>query len=341
MADELDPVLESLLRAALHAEAASVPFRLRAADVRPSVTRTKGPGWRPIILVAAAALVGTAVGGTILAGAFKPAPRTKPSAPPAAVSGPVAELPSFDRLEGATTVPFDRVIGRAEGLAPADAATTLRADEALPWIEVVFTCNGPGLSFGSIPGGPNATPGPNLSIECDGGVMRTPVVWSAPDTEHGLVVTARGGTAWRALVMGRPLDIPERMASTAAVPGLLTFEQLLAFRPGHGPEVARGSGVGDDAGTSFTMPASAADHLTMAFMCDQGISEIVLGTHDTVDAGFGFGILPCDSQQPVCVDLPDIDRGLDYSTLRIRVSPGSAWEAVLAERATPSPSPGP
>ena len=340
MADELDPVLEALLRSTLRAEAASVPFRLRAEDVRPTVARTNGPGWRPIILVAAAALVGVAVGGTMLAGSFKPAPRVEPSAPPpAAVTAPLAELPSFDRLAGGIGVPFDHVIARAEGVAAAGSPTMLRADEALPWVAVVFTCDGPGLSFGSAPGGPKLSDVFLPSIECDRGVMNLPVVWSAPDTEHGLVVNARAGTTWRAVVTGRPLDIPERAASSAAVDGLPPFEELLTSRFGIGPEVARGSGVGDAAGTSFTMPALAADRLTLAFVCDDGVAEVALGTRDTLDSGFGFAILPCDSEQPIYFDLPGIERGLDYSTLRIRVSPRSTWEALLAERAAPSASP--
>jgi hypothetical protein len=343
MADELDPVLESLLRSTLRAEAASIPFRLRAKDVRPSVARTKGPGWGPILLAATVALVGLSVGGVLLAGAFKPAPRVDPTAPPAAVGGPLSDLASFERLEGVVSPSLERVVARGEGHAPADATTLLRSAEAIPWVEVDFACSGPGLSFGSAATGPaiNQEFGPLSSIACDGGILRIPLIWPAPDAEHGLVVNAMGGTAWRAVVMGRPLDVPERAASTAALPGLLPFDQLLSSRAGHGPEVARGSGVGDGAGTSFTMPASTADNLTLGLSCSSGVSEIALGTADTLDAGFGIAVLSCDSQQAFCIDLPDIARGLDYSTLRIRVSDGASWEAVLAKRATASSSPAP
>jgi hypothetical protein len=344
MADELDPVLESLLRSALRAEAASIPFRLRAEDVRPRVARTKGPGWGPIMLAAAIAVVGLAAGGVLLAGAFRPTPRVGPTAPPAVVTGPLSALASYDRLEGAAPVPFDHPIAHAEGLAPDDSATTIRAGEAIPWVEVIFACSGPGLSFGSSGSGPqvNQNVGPLPPIACDTGVQRLPLVWPNPDTEQGLVVNAVGGTAWRAVVTGRPLGVPERAAGTAAIPGMLSFDELRrALSPGHGPEVARGSGIGDATATVFTMPASSAEQLSLAFTCQQGFAEVALGTNDALDSGLGFVQLPCDGPPPFCVDLPDSPPVSAYSTFRVRVEPGARWEAVLVKRQGASATPAP
>ena len=344
MADVQDPVLESLLRMTLREEAASIPFRLRPEDVRPSVARTPGPGWRPIILVAAVALVGLAAGGVMLAGAFRAVPRVEPSAPPAPLTGPLAGLPSFERLLG-VTASFDTVIARAEGFAPADSTTVLTADKAMPWVALVFACQGPGLSFGPQPGGPTTVnlPEPQLPqpIDCSGGVLGSPVLWASPDTVHGLMVNAKGGTAWRVIVTGRPVDVPERPASAAAVPGLPTFETLLAARPGLGTEIGRGGGIGDAAGTSFTMSVKPGDRATVVFACDQGPAEFALGTAATVDAGFGIGTVGCDPQGPMFLDLPGPDRGIEYSTFRVRIAPGAAWEALLVQRPVASASPTP
>ena len=344
MADVQDPILESLLRTTLREEAASVPFRLRPEDVRPTVARTSGPGWRPIMLVAAVALVGLAAGGVMLAGAFRAVPRVEPSAPPAPLTGPLAGIPSFERLLG-VAASFDPVIARAEGFAPADSTTVLTADTAMPWVAVVFACQGPGLALGSQPGGPTTVNeyGPALgpAIDCSGGVLGSPVLWSSPDTVHGLLINAQAGTAWRAIVIGRPVDVPERPASASAMPGLPAFEALAAQRPSLGNVIARAGGTGDQAGTSLTVSVTPGDRATMVFVCDHGPAEIALGTATTIDAGFGIGTLGCDPQSSMVLDLPGPDRGIDYSTLRVRVGPGAAWEALLVQRPAASSSPRP
>ena len=51
--------------------------------------------------------------------------------------------------------------------------------------------------------------------------------------------------------------------------------------------------------------------------------------------------LACDPRAPMYLDLPGPDRGIDYSTLRVRVGPGAAWEALLVQRPSASATPTP
>jgi hypothetical protein len=346
LADELDPVLESALRSVLRAEAASIPFRVRADDLRPTTARTASSGWRPIVLVAATALVGMAIGGVALAGAFHPTERTAPTAVPAGsavpapsamppgIPGPLAALPSFDRLLG--LVEFDGEIGRGEGYAATDTTTVLRATRVAPWEEVLLTCSGPGLELDRSGDGPRTLRPP---FDCDGGLQSLPVGWPAPRADGGLTLRVRGGTAWRGVVIGRAEPIAESPAGTGAVSGLPTFDELEALYPRPITELARGSGSAGATDVSFVMPVATVPtgQLEIVLACSPAAAQLSFGTPSQFDVGIGSAVVPC-SQDPLHLPFPDTSGAPPWSVVRVRVHAGTSWVAVLVAHAPADPS---
>lgn len=339
MADQVDPVLELLLRTTLRAEAASVPFRLRAEDIRPVTTRARSRGWPPIVLVAALVAVGLVGGGVLLAGRYVPPDRTVVPSPvvPVGVAG-LSSLPSFEQLGDLVT--FDREIARGERGADGTETVVLHGEGGVPWTEVLFACQGVPPRLGPV--------GTNLDVftservlNCGGGGrMRFPARGTPSRPEDGLWVEAPAGTAWRAIVIGRSQDVADVPAGTDGAVQLPSFDTIVADRPG-GVVLATGRGTAASTDQSFVLgPITWTGEVLLVGACTDGSAQLAFGTMSTVDAGLGYTEVACD-RAPQEMRLPTGPANPAWDTLRIRLSAGTSWAAVVLGDALPTASAAP
>ena len=117
MADQLDPRLEGKLRMALRAEADSLPFTIRAAELgRLSAERRRARSRQRLALLASAAVVAVAIGGLALGSLSRPSGIVGGTPSPTVAASPaaVASLPSFVQLIAAAD-PGAREVARESG----------------------------------------------------------------------------------------------------------------------------------------------------------------------------------------------------------------------------------
>ncbi len=122
MADELDPGLEVRLRAALHAEADSLPMLMRADDIERARRRRRGTRFAvPVSLLGIAAVVAILVASGVI-GRGGPAP-VGGSPSPSASARPLATYDELKKLAGTATTAF--LQGEHPDAGPADATVTV------------------------------------------------------------------------------------------------------------------------------------------------------------------------------------------------------------------------
>ena len=253
MADLGDPTIDRTLEAelvrALRVEADSIPFRVRAADVRAAAARTSSRRRRlPVALAASVALLTV---GAITFTITTRAPGDVGAAPAA-----MPDLPSYERLLEVSI--GGRELARGEGVVAADA-TVLSVPVVTGFhpAEVVFTCNGSAVTLSAAgDGSPIRELLGGLDFDCSSGVSRTwiagPAAIGASGT--GLRIEADAGTAWRAIVIGLP-DTADVVAGTEAVAGLPSFEELAAAESASSlPEVARAAAAATGESTLYRVP---------------------------------------------------------------------------------------
>ncbi len=273
MADELDPILEARLRAALQGEADALPFTPRAAELkRSAANRRLARRSRWIALVAVAASVIVVLGGAAILSSVRP--EGDVAATPASTTPADRPLTSYPELEAilAAHGPTDQVPTALRGEQP-----SVHGGE-LPWTAtlgpihgatVVADCIGGSITVGIKPAEPGIT---SLDHDCgDGpfvmgiGVVGDLFVTSLPSVRWRLVAGDQGATEASAL----PSPTPFELASYAELEAMGADNIAIGSGIlGEAEQTAPVPGAGD---TETTMAEfSAYDHLDFFVSCTDG-----------------------------------------------------------------------
>ena len=334
MAEQLDPILETRLRAVLHDEADAVPFTLRAGELdRLAGQRRRARRTQRLSMLAMAAVVVVAIVSVAAVANLR-------SSGPVA-SGKLAALPSYERLVAAGGGAPEVVRAESDAIA-LDGQWQYGLTQGTSALQVVVACSGGPILVSTAR---EDTPGHEVaSVACSG----KPVAVSIPAdaalasaTSPSVVLNAPGGTAWRMVVLvttvgpspaGPPQVTPSHTPPVDAT-GLATFDALrsslvnnmgagvaVALTAEHPIAVAGSTPVSIDAGQ-----VPSAHLVLVALSCLDGSVTVALMDGTTV---VGSGTSACTTLGLIMLD--GTTRSGAASRLVVTALPSVRWRLEVA-----------
>ena len=257
MAEQLDPILETRLRAALRDEADAVPFTLRAGELeRLAGQRRRAQRAQGLSVLAMAAVVVVAVAGVAAMANLR---ATGPVAP-----GKLAGLASYDQLVAAGGGAPEVLRAESDAIA-GDGQWQYGLPTGGGSLKVVVACLGGPLSLATASEGAAGT---GLgSVACSGAATTVSVGTDpaiAAASSPSIRLNAPGGTAWRMIVFSTtasasPAGPPPTVGPSDAIWTLPSYAELMAASQSHtrlswyeAPEQPITIGSEDPLGHGFT-----------------------------------------------------------------------------------------
>lgn len=375
MAEELDLVLESRLRDALHREAEALPFTLSAEAVqRAAIERRRAARSHMVSMFAAAAVVIAAVVGAVaLSG-----PRTNTNvATPSTLQSPAASqlAPSQTAPAPASPSAAGRLPGSAALLGAAGQGAVLldsqagdaaQHDQIVAFgsaahrgsLEIVVACTGGdsvavAISASEIPASdPGGSDSPFSSrADCDG----APHLSARWDGWNSLIlnsganaaISVPAGIAYRAILVDTSAMAADG-EQDPVIDGLPTLAHLSAARSDVGTIIATqrlavSTGGGAEA-TAADIRVSSAIRAVIA--CKGGTLDVAAtGVHQTADGvtttdGAVMGTVSCDGTMQA-FDWSRADGPGDAASVVVNASAGTSWGIVvwdMSANAHPNPA---